>query len=271
MIKHSTPKIPVILCLNCHDPSGFGGIQADIETGSSLGCQTLTVLTGALVKDTREIKKLVPSSPELVIDQIRAQLEDTPVDIIKAGYMSSIENIEALHSVLIDYPDIPFVLEPKVLNVPKLSPNYNAEMIDAIRSLLLPKARVAVTTHEQALTLSNYSDTIDACAAEILESGCQHVLINGSHNFKPTRCSQLFGKRGLIHSYDCQYENLSEILCTSTLGAAVACYQAHGLAIHDGVDLAQKYLWDSVFKSRQFGMGAPTPNRMHWAESLSKQ
>jgi hydroxymethylpyrimidine/phosphomethylpyrimidine kinase len=270
MIKHSSPKIPVILSLNCHDPSGFGGLQADIETGNSLGCQTLTILTGALVKDTREIKKLVPSSPELVIEQTRAQLEDIPVDIIKAGYLCSAENVEALHSVLVDYPDIPFVLEPKVLEIPKLTPNHNSDMLEAMRELLLPRTKVAIVSHQQALTLSNYADTIDACASEILESGCHHILINGTH-FQTSRCSKLFGQRGLIQSYDCQYDNLSENQCTSTLGAAVACYQAHGLAIHDGVDLAQKYLWDSVFKSRQFGMGTPTPNRMHWAEGLSKQ
>lgn len=255
-------NIPVILCLNGHDPSSAGGLQADIETCMSLHCQSLTVQTSTFVCDTREVKKIVSTSSELVLEQMRTLLEDIPVKVIKAGFLGSLENVEALHSVLVDYPDIPLIVEPKSFATVNDHQRATIEVLEAIKSLLLPRAYISVATLNQAFLLSDFADSADACAAEILETGCQHVLITGTENYSEVRSGKLYGQRGLIQSYVNQDKSpLSEMRCTSTLGAAVACEFAHGLPLHVGVGNAQKYVWSCLARGRLIGMGNPIPDR----------
>ena len=47
-----------------------------------------------------------------VITQARAVLEDMPVAAFKIGMLGSVENVEAIHSILQDYPHIPLILDP---------------------------------------------------------------------------------------------------------------------------------------------------------------
>ena len=54
----------------------------------------------------------VPMTTGTIEDQTRAVLEDMPVSCFKIGMIGSAENVEAIHSILIDYPDIPVVLDP---------------------------------------------------------------------------------------------------------------------------------------------------------------
>jgi hypothetical protein len=103
---------PVVLTFAPSDPSGGGGMQADLLTLASMGCHALTVVTAITVQDTTGVEGVLPMEAEWVADQARCLLEDMPVDAFKIGALASVENIAAVAEILADYPDVPLILDP---------------------------------------------------------------------------------------------------------------------------------------------------------------
>ncbi|MBY0409259.1 MAG: bifunctional hydroxymethylpyrimidine kinase/phosphomethylpyrimidine kinase, partial [Burkholderiaceae bacterium] len=98
-----------VLVFNANDPSGAGGLTADITAIASVGGHPLAVVTGAYVRDTTEIFDHFAFDEEAVADQARAVLEDMPVQAIKVGFVGSPENISAIAEITADYDTVPVI------------------------------------------------------------------------------------------------------------------------------------------------------------------
>lgn len=256
---------PIVLSLSSHDPSGAAGIQADIETAASLGCHTATILTSLCSKDTGTTSDMVPVDAELLIRQTRAILEDMPVGVIKLGFLGTVENIEAVHSILIDYPDIPVVFDPITWVCPS-SQRDAPGLRQAIRHLILPLTTLTTTDSVEAHDLAQQADTLDACAQSILDSGCQYLLISGAQRTHDYYVNHFFDHRGLIKAYQWQRLQIFSHGCGATLSASIACYLAHGLLLQDALEQGQRFTWQALAHSRRLGMGRRIPNRLFWAD-----
>ena len=92
-----------VLVFNASDPSGAGGLTADITTIASVGGHPIAVVTGAYARDTAEIFEHFSFDDEAVAEQARAVLEDLPVQAIKVGFVGSAENISAIAEITTDY------------------------------------------------------------------------------------------------------------------------------------------------------------------------
>ena len=68
-----------VLVFNASDPSGAGGLTADITTIASVGGHPIAVVTGAYARDTAQIFDHFSFDDEAVSEQARAVLEDLPV------------------------------------------------------------------------------------------------------------------------------------------------------------------------------------------------
>lgn len=125
-----------IICFNANDPSGAGGLAADVTTVASVGAHALPVMSGAYSRDTGEIFDHFELSDEAVTEQARAILEDIPVQVFKVGFVGSPENLSAIAEISADYPNIPLVAY-----MPNLSWWEDVKIDsyqDAFRELLLP-------------------------------------------------------------------------------------------------------------------------------------
>lgn len=111
--RHASP--PIVLTFAAADPTGAGGLQADLLTLASLGCHPLSVLTAVTVQDSAAVDALQTVSPAWVEDQARTLLEDMSVAAFKVGRVGSVENAALVAEILADYPDIPVVLDPVAL------------------------------------------------------------------------------------------------------------------------------------------------------------
>lgn len=255
---------PVVMALSSHDPSGSAGIQADIETSASLGCHCTPIITALSAKDTRDLKDFVPMETGMLIEQTRAILEDMPVRVIKLGLTGSVENVEAIHTILKDYPHIPVVLDPVTAECNNELFNAPA-VIHATRSLLLPLATIATPDLVEAHELAQQADTVDACAHEILESGCRYVLITGATRNHQHYENSFYDQGGLIQRFKWPRVKLMCHGSGATLAASIAAYLAHGIRLEEAVKQGQQFTWEAITASRRLGMGRCIPNRMHWA------
>ncbi len=270
---HSDPSgiasrtIPVVLSIGGHDPSGGAGVQADIETIISLGCHAATVLTCLTVQDTRDVQRSSPVEPHLVIEQARALLEDMPVAAVKLGLLGNELIIQALHSVLRDYPTIPVVLDT-VLASGGGTELSNAEMRAAMMTLMVPHATVLTPNGVEARRLAPEADTLDACAMCLLERGCEYVLITGGHENSADVVNRLYGNHRLLDQY--RFRRLRGDFHGSgcTLASAIAALLAQGNEPRTAIHQAQDFTWSALEQGYRIGMGQQIPNRLFWGRKI---
>jgi hydroxymethylpyrimidine/phosphomethylpyrimidine kinase len=265
---------PVVLVFAATDPSGGAGLQADVLVLASMGCHPLTCVTALTVQDTMGVEDLMPVDPEWIADQARCVLEDMPVSVFKVGLLGSVEAVTAVAEVVSDYPEIPLVLDP-VLASGRGDELASDELIAALRELLIPQCTIVTPNSIEARRLaSNDSDESDhpdlaECARRLIASGCEHVLITGTHENTPEVVNTLYTEAGVVRSDSWARLPGSYHGSGCTLASAIAATLANGLAVSDGVRDAQEFTWQTLKAGFRPGMGQHIPDRMFWARDES--
>jgi hydroxymethylpyrimidine/phosphomethylpyrimidine kinase len=261
---------PIVLVFAASDPSGGAGLQADIMTLSSMGCHPLSVVTAVTIQDTTGVDDVSPIDAEWVADQARCVLEDMPVVAFKIGVLGSVETIAAIAEVVSDYPEIPLVLDP-VLASGRGDELASEEMVIALRELLVPQTTIITPNSLEARRLaiddSNEDDDPDLaeCASRLIASGCEYVLVTGTHENTPEVINTLYGSEGVLRSDSWQRLPGSFHGSGCTLASAIAATIANGLPIGDAVKDAQEYTWQTLKSAFRPGMGQYIPDRLFWA------
>ena len=269
---------PIVLVFAASDPSGGAGLQADIMTLSSMGCHPLSVITAVTIQDTTGVDDVSPIDAEWVADQARCVLEDMPVAAFKIGMLGSVETIAAIAEVVSDYPEIPLVLDP-VLASGRGDQLASEEMVIALRELLVPQTTIITPNSLEARRLgideNNDEDDPDLaeCARRLIASGCEYVLVTGTHENTPQVVNTLYGQDGVLRSDSWQRLPGSYHGSGCTLASAIAATIANGLAIGDAVKDAQEYTWQTLKSAFRPGMGQYIPDRLFWAreEEVSEE
>ncbi|MGZ8229924.1 MAG: bifunctional hydroxymethylpyrimidine kinase/phosphomethylpyrimidine kinase [Burkholderiales bacterium] len=259
---------PIVLVFAASDPSGGAGLQADIMTLSSMGCHPLSVVTAGTIQDTTGVDDVSPIDAEWVADQARCVLEDMPVAAFKIGVLGSVETIAAIAEVVSDYPEIPLVLDP-VLASGRGDELASEEMVVALRELLVPQTTIITPNSLEARRLAAEDEEDDPdlaeCARRLIASGCEYVLVTGTHENTPQVVNTLYGQDGVLRSDSWQRLPGSYHGSGCTLASAIAATIANGLPIGDAVKDAQEYTWQTLKAAFRPGMGQHIPDRLFWA------
>ena len=258
-------KPPIVMSFSGHDPSGGAGIQADIETLSSLGCHCSPVITALTAQDSVNVKDFSAIDSTLLIEQARAVLEDMPIAVFKIGMIGSVENAEAIHTILQDYPETPVVLDP-VLKAGGGGSLGEAALVDAIRHLIIPFCTIITPNSNEARSLYPDADSLDACAQGLMDDECNYVLITGGHEPTTDITNRLWGQRCQINERTWPRQPGEYHGTGCTLASAIAGYMAHNNPIETAVLEAQQYTTNTILHARRLGMGQLIPNRFFWSE-----
>lgn len=265
-MKETDDCKPNVLCFSGLDPSGGAGIQADIESLFSTGCHCLPVVTALTVQDTRNVMASCPVSPTLLNAQARAVLEDMPVAAIKIGLLGSIQAAEVIHSILRDYPGIPVILDPILRAGGGF--DFSADDIrSAMRNLLIPLTTVLTPNTLELRMLTSAADSADASANALLELGCTHVLLTGTHADSPKVINRLHTRHQTPQLYEWPRLPGEYHGSGCTLAASLAGHIAHGLTIADAARQAQHFTWHSLQAGQRPGCGQSLPERGYWSRS----
>jgi hydroxymethylpyrimidine/phosphomethylpyrimidine kinase len=261
------PTLPAVLTFAATDPTSGAGLQADILALASMGCYPLSVVTALTVQDTAGVESFLPIDPDWVADQARCILEDMPVAAFKMGMLGSTEIVTVVAEVVSDYPDVPLVLDP-VLSSGRGDEFAGEDMIAAIRELLVPQSTV-VTPNIMELRRLAGDDDEDASDADLaqrlLDTGCEYVLVTGTHASTPEVINTLYHRGGILRADNWQRLPGSYHGSGCTLAAALAANLARGLEIGDAVHEAQDYTWHALANALRPGMGQFLPDRLFWA------
>jgi len=262
--------LPVVMVFAGNDPTGGAGIQADIESLASMGCRAAPVITAITIQDTVDVKGYFPLDMATITEQARTVLEDMPIAAFKIGMLGSVEAIEAIAAILEDYPDHPVIFDP-VLASGSGEELADDEMIAAITQLLLPKSTIIVPNSLEARVLAREADVLDACAHELMDAGCEYVLITGSHEPTEKVENVLYGNDRVMDTFSWERLEGSYHGSGCTLASAIAGLIAQGLDPLSAVQEAQEYTYKSLLNSHRIGMGQLLPDRFFWAQTEDEE
>lgn len=238
-------------------------MQADILTLAALGCHPLSVLTALTAQDTRGVHGVQAVESAWVEAQARRLLEDMPVDAFKIGVLGSAANVEAVARAIEKFPRLPVVLDP-VLASGRGDALADTATVEALRTRLLPLATVLTPNSLEARHLcDDDGDSLDACAARLVEMGCKHALITGTHEPGAQVVNTLYDARGRLH--EDRWPRLPGGYHGSgcTLASALAAFLARGLPVPEASREAQAYTWKALQRGFTAGAGQSLPNRFH--------
>ena len=263
-----SPSLPAVLTFAASDPTSGAGLQADILALASMGCYPLSVLTAITVQDTAGVDSVFAIDPDWVADQARCLLEDMPVAAFKMGMLGSTEIVTVVAEVVSDYPDVPLVLDP-VLASGRGDEFASDDMVSAIRELLVPQSTVVTPNIPELRRLADDDDgdaSLAECAQRLLDTGCEYVLVTGTHDSTTADVvNTLYHRGGVLRADSWQRLPGSYHGSGCTLASALAANLARGLDIGDAVYEAQDYTWHALQHAFRPGMGQYLPDRLFWA------
>lgn len=264
-MKETSASIPVVMAMSGSDPTGGAGIQADIETLASLGCHTAPVITSITVQNTTNVLETHQIDEGIIVEQARVVLEDMNIAAIKIGLVGSEKTARAIHTLLMDYPDLLVVLDP-VIHAGGGKVLADSNVVRAINTLLTPLANVVTPNRHEVKMLAPEGDTLGACAMAILERGAHYVLVTDSHEDAQEVHNVLFGNHRKLNSH--AWPRMPDQYHGSgcTLAAAITALLAHGQEVVSAIYQAQEFTWKCLQTAHQLGMGQKIPNRFYWVK-----
>jgi hydroxymethylpyrimidine/phosphomethylpyrimidine kinase len=260
-----------VMTFNASDPSGAGGLTADIASIASAGGHPLAVVTGAYVRDTAEIFDCFAFDEEAVAEQARTALEDMPAGAIKVGFVCSAENISTIAEIASDYADVPLIAY-----MPNLSWWDEGKIdsyLDAFRELMLPQTTVLVGNHSSLWRwlLPDWPSDRNPSAKDIAkaaaEFGVPYTLVTGIPLPDQFIDNVLATPQAVLYSE--KFERFEAIFAGAgdTLSAALAALLANGQDLQAATAEALTYLDHSLDGGFHPGMGNIVPDRLFWAQA----
>jgi len=269
--SNEAASLPCVMVFNANDPSGAGGLSADLTAMSSASAHVLSVVTGTYVRDTSEVHDHFAFDEEAVTDQARAALEDMPVQAFKVGFVGSPENLSAIAEIATDYTEVPVIAY-----MPDLSwwDEVDIETYhDAFAELMLPQTTVLVGNHSTLCRwlLPEWEGDRPPNAREVARAAAVHgvpyTLVTGFNAADQYLESHLASPESVLAT--ARYERFEATFSGAgdTLSAALTALIAGGNDLQAACAEALTYLDQCLDAGFQPGMGHAVPDRLFWAHS----
>ncbi len=267
--------LPCVMTFNANDPSGAGGLAADVAAMVSASCHVLPVLTAVLIGDTRNVQHHVAIDEETVEEQARCALEDMAVQAFKVGYAGSPENLGAIARVLSDYDGVPVIAY-----MPDLSwceESALEDYLDACAGLLLPHTTVLVGNHSTLCRwlLPDWDEERAPNAREIARAASQlgppYTLVTGFNAPDQLIENHLASPEIVLASARYERFEASFSGAGETLSAALCALLGAESELVDACAEAMTYLDRSLGAGFRPGMGRAVPDRLFWAHESEDQ
>jgi hydroxymethylpyrimidine/phosphomethylpyrimidine kinase len=262
----STP--PIVLTFAASDPTGGAGLQADVLTLAGMGCHPLSVVTALTVQDTSGVASLKAVDAGWVRDQADRLLAETRVNAFKLGVLGSAQNARAVAEILARYPQVAVVVDP-VLASGRGDALASDETLAAMLEEIVPQTTVLTPNGGEARRLAGHDD-LARCAQQLIDRGCEHVLVTGGHEPGEEVVNTLYDAGGVVR--EDRWPRLPDAYHGSgcTLASALAAALANGLQVPEAARDAQEYTWQALKAGFASGAGQRIPDRFFWAREAAK-
>ena len=241
------------------DSGGGAGIQADLKAFARCGVHGMTAITAITAQNTVAVTAVYPIPGEVIVEQVRAVVDDIGVDAVKIGMLGTRETIEAVGEALDLVGDAPVVLDP-VMVAESGARLLDEDAQEALRTQLVARAAVVTPNLPEARALAASAGdpagedaALDQLAAEELVRavhalGPRAVVLTGGHReeavdlfFDGEQLVEIPGERfesGAAHGSGCTHSSALAAhlaLGLDPLDAARAARAIASGAVRDGL------------------------------------
>jgi hydroxymethylpyrimidine/phosphomethylpyrimidine kinase len=246
-----------VLIIAGSDSGGGAGIQADIKSVTMLGGYAATAITAVTIQNTLGVTGVHAIPTEVVEAQARAVLDDIGADAIKTGMLGDTAMVETVARIL-EQSGVPAIVDPVM--VAKGGSNLlAADAIDAVRSLMIPRAALLTPNAPEAEALTGLPvadlDGQRRVGEALLELGAAAVLMKGGHVPGETVTDVLMTREGET-TYSGERLHTRHTHGTGcTLASACAAGVAQGMSLEQAVARAWGYVHEAMRLAPGFGAG----------------
>jgi hydroxymethylpyrimidine/phosphomethylpyrimidine kinase len=257
-----------VLIVAGSDSGGGAGIQADIKAVTALNGFAMTAITALTAQNTQGVFAIHDAPASFVAEQMKVVLKDIGADCIKIGMLHSPEIIEAVCTTLSqEAPEVPVVVDPVM--VAKGGASLLAkEAMEALKTLMLPRALVLTPNIPEAEALADLSapkiEDAEELARALSVMGPQGILLKGGHREGDEVVDLLMEHGQISDIYSSQRINTVHTHGTGcTLASAIATGIAQGLSLRESVARARNYVQEAIRTAPGFGKGHGPLNHAH--------
>jgi hydroxymethylpyrimidine/phosphomethylpyrimidine kinase len=244
-------RLPRVLSIAGSDSGGGAGIQADLKAFARCGVHGMTAITAITAQNTVAVTAVHQVPGDVVVEQVRAVVEDIGVDAVKIGMLGTRETIEAVGEALDLVGDAPVVLDPVMVA------ESGARLLDEdaegeLRTQVVPRAAVVTPNVPEARVLAGTGereDDAEALVRAVHALGPRAVVLTGGHRDEATdlffdgeRLVELPGERyggGSAHGSGCTHSSALAAhlaLGLEPLEAARAAKRIASETVRDGLE-----------------------------------
>ena len=242
-------RLPRVLSIAGSDSGGGAGIQADLKAFARSGVHGMTAITAVTAQNTVAVTAVHPVPGEVIVEQVRAVVDDIGVDAVKIGMLGSVRTIEAVGEALDLVGAAPIVLDPVMISETGAR-LLDEDAQDALRTQLVPRATVVTPNLPEARVLTESGEDVDAerLVRAVHELGPRAVVLTGGHRDEATdlffdgdRLVEIPGelyKSGAAHGSGCTHSSALAAhlaLGLDPLEAARKAKQIASEAVRDGL------------------------------------
>ena len=247
------------------DCSGGAGIQADLKTFAAHGCYGASVITAVVAENTCRVISVFGLPAVEVANQLDAVFEDIEIDSVKIGMLPNKEIIRMVGEKLSEYKPKFSVCDP-VLSSTSGTALSEENSLDAYKKFIFPNVSLITPNIPEAEKFCGFEirgvQDMEKAALKLFEYGAGAVLVKGGH-LTGDAVDVLFDGEKIVKfsSKRINSENTHGTGCT--LSSAIAANSANGIELSQAIDLAKKYLTQSIENSYKVGNGKSPVNHFY--------
>ena len=217
------------------------------------GEAAITLLT---VQNTLGVARVECVPASLVVEQVRAAIDDIPPQAAKTGALGAVEIVDALAELAEEF-DFPLVVDP-VMAGSDGAPLVSADARRAIATHLLPRAFLVMPNLDEAAALTGMEvrnvGAMREAAARLCTMGARAALVKGGHLEGPA--TDVLYADGAWREFTAPRLDTRHTHGTGcTYSAAVAAALACGNPLEEAVARAKTFLTAAIRTAPGLGRG----------------
>ena len=253
-------SIPAALTIGGSDPSGAGGIQADLKVFSAFGVYGASVIAAVTCQNSCCVTDIKGLPGDLVERQFRCVTEDIGICSLKTGMLWDAGTVERICLLISGEAIKKVVVDPVIISSSgKRLMDYKGA--DLLRKELLPLALIVTPNIDEAGLLTGTDvkdmDGMKKAAKKISDLGAANVLVTGGH--LEGRAADLFYNGLSFEVLDAPKLGNKEFRGTGcALSAAITAQLAKGSDLFSSIKSAKSYVTHAIktgFPGLGRGMG----------------
>src|SRR4051794_31338514 len=142
----------------------------------------MTAITAITAQNTVAVTAVYPIPAEVIVEQVRAVVDDIGVDAVKIGMLGTRETIDAVAEALDLVGDAPVVLDP-VMVAESGASLLDDDAQEALRTRLVPRAAVVTPNVPEARVLSGSDErpSAEELVRAVHALGPRAAVLTGGH------------------------------------------------------------------------------------------